>query len=390
MFMLNLFKNITGYVHFYGNGVFPERFLNLCAKNNILVWEAKANVNDLSGKMYAKDYKKIKTLAKKSCMRLKVTKRCGLPFLIRRYRFRYGIPVGVVLFFFLLFYLSGLCLNISLVCDKEINKEKVLNSLSKTGIYLGRKISEIDTEKTRQIFLIENPEFSWAAFNIKGCFVDVELIKTEKKQATKNTKKPCNIVAKTDGKILKIKAYSGRVSVKIGEAVAKGDLLVSGAIELTNKATKFVHSNAEVIAQTRHKLTVFVPFNYKQKVFDETTKKRSVFNIANIKIPLFFGEVKRPYISKHKIKNYSFLGVELPFSKTTAFFKTYRYEKMVLNQETAKVLAIKKMNEKSKQTLKDTIKSVEYENFDVKNSGILFTKVFICEENIASTKNILK
>jgi len=390
MFMLRVFKNITGYVSFVGNGVFPERFLNLCAKNNILVWDAKADINFIQGKMYVKDYKNIKSIAKKASMRLKIKKRYGLPFLIRRYRHRYGIPIGALLFFLIIWYFSGFCLNISIDGNGDIKKEKILNSLTSSGVYLGARIKNIDALKTRQDFLIKNPEFSWAAFNIKGCFIDVQLVKTEQKPIKIKQKFPCNIVAKTEGKILKIKAYSGRVSVKIGEAVAKGDLLVSGAIELTNKATKFVNSNAEIIAQTRHKLEVFVPFKYKQKVYDETIKKRSVLSLANIHIPLFFGEIDKPYIKKRNITNYSFLNVELPIKKTTARFKEIHYKSVVLNEATAKQLAKDKMKQKIQKQLKDTVKSVESEIFETKPDGILYKKVLICEENIAASKKILK
>ncbi len=390
MFMLKVFKIITGYVSFIGNGVFPERFLNLCAKNNISVWDAHVNINEISGKMYAKDYKTIKTIAKKSCMRLKVKKRYGLPFLIRRYRHRYGIPIGVFLFFMIIWFLSGFCLNISINGNADIPKEKVLASLNSSGVYLGARIKNIDPQKARQDFLIKNQQFSWAAFNIKGCFVDVELVKTEKKPTKTKLKSPCNIVAKTDGKILKIKAYSGRVSVKIGEAVAKGDLLVSGAIELTNKTTKFVNSDAEIIAQTRHSLEVFVPFKYKQKIYDESIKKRSVLTIANINIPLFFGEIDKPYIAKQNIKNFSFLGTQLPIKKTTAHFKKIYNKPIILDESTAKQIATSKMKEKSQKQLKNTITSVESESFKKKSNGILHKKVFICEENIAAYKKILK
>ena len=84
MFMLRVFRNITGYVKFYGKGVFPERFLNLCAKENILVWNSKVNVNEMTGCMHIHDYKNIKKIAKKSSMRLKITKKRGLPFLVNR------------------------------------------------------------------------------------------------------------------------------------------------------------------------------------------------------------------------------------------------------------------------------------------------------------------
>lgn len=390
MFMLKVYKNITGYVSFFGKGVFPERFLNLCAKEQILVWDAKADVNEIQGKMYIKDYKSIKRIAKKSCMRLHITKRHGLPFLINRYKYRYGIAIGAFLFFFILWYLSGFCFNITINSTNAINKEKVLNSLEKCGVYIGKRINKIDAEQTRQKFLIKNKDYSWAALNIKGCFVEVVLVKTNPKKMKNTQKAPCNIIAKTDGEILKIKAYNGRVSVKIGEAVAKGDLLVSGAVELSNKSTKFVHSNAEVIAKTRHNLKVFVPFNTTQKLYDKDTKKRSVLTIANINIPLFLGEIKKPYISTKKTKHYSLLGVELPFKKTTAYFKKITNKKVKLNNNQAKQLAIEKMNKKSQQLLGKTIVSSENGNFRFTNKGVYYSKAFICEQNIAKKQRILK
>ena len=390
MFMLKVYKNITGYVSFFGKGVFPERFLNLCAKEQILVWDSKVDVNEIQGKMYIKDYKQIKRIAKKSCMRLHITKRHGFPFLINRYRHRYGILIGAILFFLIIWYLSGFCFNITINSTDAINKEKVLISLTNSGVYIGERIDKIDTEKARQDFLIKNKEYSWAAFNIKGCFVEVILTKTDQKKMNNTQKAPCNIIAKNDGEVLKIKAYEGKVSVKIGEAVAKGDLLVSGAIELNNKTTKFVHSNAEVIAKTRHKLSVFVPFNTKQKLYEKGNIKRSVLTFANINIPLYLGEIKKPYVHTKKIKYYSLLGVELPFKKTTVHFKKITYKNVKLNINQAKQLAIEKMNKKAKNLPNVKIKSSENGNFRITDKGVYYTKAFICEQNIARKQRILR
>ncbi len=390
MFMLKVYKNITGYVSFFGKGVFPERFLNLCAKEQILVWDAKADVNEIQGKMYIKDYKNIRKIAKKSCMHLHITKRHGVPFLINRYKHRYGILIGAFLFFLIIWYLSGFCFNITVNSTDAINKEKTLNALKSSGVYIGKRIDKIDAEKARQDFLIKNKEYSWAAFNIKGCFIEVVLTKTNEKKMTNTQKFPCNIIAKTDGEILKVKAYNGKVSVKIGQAVAKGDLLVSGAVELKDKTTKFVHSNAEVIAKTRHNLKVFVPFDTKQKLYEKDYEKRSVLSIANIDIPLFLGEIKSPYIAKKKVKYYELLGVELPIRKTTTQFRKITFKKIRLNTQQAKQLAIDKMNEKAQKSLGKNIISSEKGNFVVTNKGIFYSKAFICEQNIAKKQRIMK
>ena len=390
MFMQKVYKNILGYVKFTGKGVFPERFLNLCAKEDIIVWDPKVNVNEIYGCMKTSDYKRIRKIAKKSCMRLKIEQKVGLPFIINRYRHRYGIPIGAVLFFFIIWYLSGFVFNITISGNITENHDKILNSLKNCGVCLGRRISEIDPELTRQKFLINNPEFSWAAINIRGTYITVELSQTEKRNEKNTDKTPCNIIAKNAGKIIKIKAYEGKPSVSVGEAVAKGDLLVSGVIELTDKSTKFVHADAEVYAQTRHTLTVFVPFNNIEKLTEKTGVKRSVLSIAGIDIPLYFGEVEKPYKVKRETKKYSFFGKELPIEKNTAYFKKITKKKIILNEQTAKQLAAEKMKSKAEKELKDTIKTQENAVFTVKNNGILMKQVFICEENIAKEKKILK
>lgn len=390
MFMLRVFRNITGYVKFYGKGVFPERFLNLCAKENILVWNSKVNVNEMTGCMHIHDYKNIKKIAKKSSMRLKITKKRGLPFLVNRYKHRYGIPVGVFIFFFLLWFLSGFCFNITIVGNTDQNKDTTLAKLKDCGVYCGQRISNINPEEARQKFLIKNKEFSWAAINIKGSYITVDLVKTTEKKMNKTSYEPCNIIANSNGKILRIKAYEGKISVKIGEAVAKGDLLVSGVIELTNKSTKFVHANAEVIAQTRHKLKVFVPYKNKELIKTDEIKKRSVLTIGNLDIPLFFGDIEKPYKTSKKIKNYKLGGEVLPIKLTTVKFTKYRLKNITLDKESAKILAREEMKKKSEKELKNLIKSSNSENFKETKKGIIFTKVFICEENISLAKKILK
>ena len=390
MFMLKSFRYITGYVKFSGKGVFPERFLNLCANNNILVWSPKVKYGELSGYMHINDYKRIRKIAKKSCMRLKIEKRRGVPFLVNRYRHRYGIPIGVAVFFFLIIYLSGFCLNISVVGNDVIKTEELETKLADSGIYLGRRIGEIDADIVRQKFLIQNREYSYAAVNIKGSFITVELVKTDEKQMKNTSKKPCNIVARNAGKILKVKAYDGKVSVKIGEAVAPGDLLVSGVVELTNKTTKFVHADAEVIAATRHKLEVFVPFKTRQKLKSNETITHSVLRVANVNIPLCLGEVKQPYETKKSVKKYKIGGVELPLKRITVDFIKINYKKIRLNEKSAKTLAKQKMERLKNKQLGKTVKSSQKGKFKVTKKGVFYSKVYFCEENIAKSKKILK
>lgn len=390
MFMLKVYRYMTGCVKFIAKGVFPERFLNLCAKEDILIWNPKVKNNELTGYMHVHDYLRIRKIARKSCMRMRVKRRIGFPFLIKRYRFRYGIPVGAAVFAFLLWYLSGFCFNITITGDSFESYEKTLGRLEKCGVYIGQRTNNIDPETSRQQFLINNREYAWAAINIKGSFVEVVLTQTTEKNMRNKDKTPCNIVADCDGEILKIKAYEGKISVKVGEAVTKGDLLVSGVIELTNKTTKFVRADAEVIAQTRHKFQVFVPFENTEELTTDETQTRSVISVAGVDIPLFLGEVKSPYKVKREVKNYEIDGIRLPLKKTTATFTKIIKKKITLSKAAAKIAAKEKMDKKAEKKLGDTITKVEKEEYKFTEKGVFLTKVYLCKKNIASYQKILK
>ena len=390
MFMLKIYRYITGYVKFSGHGSFPERFLNLCAIHSLTVIEPKVDFDKIQGIMSVADYKKTRLLRRKSCMRIHIDKKIGLPFVVKKYKKRYGILVGVVAFFLTFMIFGGLCLNISVNGNDKYSYEQVVSCLEKSGIEIGMNMKDIDPYQARVNFLRKNPQFSWVAFNKKGCFLTVEISETNLKKMNKTPKFPCNIVAKLPGEIVSIKAYEGALVAKVGTAVGKGDLLVSGTVELTNKTTKFVHASAQVIAKTRRKLKVFVPYKSVQKQVEEKSHTRTVFSLANIDIPLFLGEIKGEYKAKREVKEYFLLGVRLPYKKTTATFRKVYKKQIVLSKSQAKILAKEKMQKKAKNKFGNNIKQKLNAEFKFTDKGVYYTQIFICEENIAKEQKILK
>lgn len=88
--LMNIFRFIKGSVDFEGKGKFPERFLNLTVRSGINLWNARPVERGLRGSMTAADYRKIRPTARKAGVRLRVTKKRGLPFIAAKYRYRKG------------------------------------------------------------------------------------------------------------------------------------------------------------------------------------------------------------------------------------------------------------------------------------------------------------
>lgn len=389
MFMLMLYRYITGYVYFKCFGTFPERFLNLLAKDGLTIWNSKLKNGVLSGYMRVVDYRKIIPIARKAKVKTKIQRKHGAVFIVHRYRHRLGIPVGTAIFFLILTFLSSFIWNIEIVGNTKIKPSEILKSLEKVGVYEGVWTKKLHAGTLKQDLLIANTDLSWAAINIKGSFCSVEVREVVEKNIPNLNSEPCNIVAKRGGIVLGIIAKNGNPVALLNEAVAKGDILVTGALELKNGITKFVTSNASVIAKTERKLQTFIPFNQITMVCDQEGKTKTVISIFNQNIPLFFGQETGNFITQKKEWQWQISGVRLPLkTKSVTFFQTTE-KKFKIDKNTAKKMALKEMEKLQKVKLKN-IKITEFkDSYKVTGNGVILIRDLTCQEDIAKSEKII-
>lgn len=388
MIFIFIIRWFCGYVCFRAKGGFYERFLNLCAANGITVWGVKYKNGTLHAKMSRKDYKNVLPIARRAKTRLKIVSKRGLYSRAAKYRGRYGLAVGFLAFILILRLLSSVIWNININGNKTVSDKTILAQLNDIGIFEGVFASSIDAENARQQLLISCPELSWCAINIDGCIANVDVKETAEKKLEAKTDYPANIIAKRGGTIMSIRAYYGAPSVSIGEAVAKGDILVSGTMENKYGGIMYCEARAEVIAQTVHKLSVTVPFNQQRKVDIAKPQTRKILTLFGAQIPLFFGKVDEPYTVKRTHTVPEINGKRLPFTVDSATFTRQKIENYTIDSAKAKIIAKAQMENKSKKELGSILKKQLNEIITKSNDGITLTAEFLCEENIAESKKI--
>lgn len=388
MFFIFVIRWFCGYVCFRARGGFFERFLNLCAANGITVWGSKIKNGALYGKMSCKDYKMILPIARSAKTRVKIISRRGLYCKAAKYRGRYGIAAGVLAFIIILQALSSVIWNININGNEKVSDKKILAELEKIGVHEGIFADSVDTENARQQLLICCPELSWCAVNIDGCFASIDIKETESKTSEPKTDYPANIVAKRGGTVKSIRAYYGVPSVSVGEAVAEGDILVSGTMENKNGGITYSEARAEVIAQTVHKLSVFVPFNQQRRVDIEKPETRKIITLFGFQLPLYFGGVKEPFSVKREHTVPTINGKRLPIRIDSAIFTRQKTENYIIDGETAEQIAKNQMKQKCEKELKGIMKKQLSEKISKTDDGITLTAEFLCEEDIAKTKKI--
>ncbi len=230
---VNILRYIKGYIRFNGVGGFTERFINLCAGNSIHIFNSSYENGAFVGETDIRNFKRLRLVARKTGVRIIVKEKLGLPFFFRRKRHRVGILTGAVFYCIFIVVMNMFVWSIDASGSEKYSNEQLIDAAEEAGVKYGISRFFFDENKAaRDIYRIFSGELSWVTVNIKAskCFIEVRDSNETVKDETEN-KKPSNLIADFDGVILSDETYSGVKSIGKGNAVKKGDLLISGVME---------------------------------------------------------------------------------------------------------------------------------------------------------------
>lgn len=380
--MLYLYRFFCGILEVEFFGIYPEKIINLCAKNRIAVWNVHYGNNKIRLFITVKDFKRLPKILKRSGLRLHILNKTGFPFFINRYKRRFGIFAGIVIFFAVLQFMSGFIWIIEVEGNKTVTDREILAICEEIGIKIGVKRNSIDTKNTPQDLLLKTDKLSWGSFNIEGCKLTVNV--TEIVPKTEDNTVATNLKAAKDGIIEKIDVTSGNPVVKVGDIVKKGDLLVSGITE-TMRDTKFVHSIGTVTAKTEETITLFEPFIKKTETLTGKTAKRRVLEIFGIKIPLYIGKEKGNFKTETDCKNLKLLSQNIPIKIYTKKFIFVKKENLTRDYNEL----CQQLRERLEKESKTQNFNVKTKDFTQNENGVTLTAVVTKTEDITYSENLI-
>lgn len=228
---------VRGAVKIRISGSMPERFINLCIAERILLWDINKTNQDLIAWIGLNDFFRIRPLVLRSRTRVKVLSHRGLPFVVKRAKRRKMLMAGAVLFIVLLNVLSSYIWFVDVTGLKSIPENGIRFVASQQGLKPGAARDGVNTKAVEREILLNVPEVAWVGINFTGTRAVIEIV--EKTMPKQEDKAPAHIVATKDGVITEIIALAGQPAVKTGDTVKKGDLLVKGFVpELTPGAVE--------------------------------------------------------------------------------------------------------------------------------------------------------
>ncbi len=289
MIVVAILRWLCGYMDFWVEGKFPERFLNLANKKGINLWKLKRFNEKIYATAKISDFCELEQISQKTQTTVHIIKKYGLPVIVEKYRHRTGIFVGAIIFFIICEYLSGFIWNIEINVPDTINEYEIRSELAELGLYEGVKSKDIDIHKIERTLTINNPEISWIAINVMGTDASVEIspnLSINVKENNEDKKTVSNLKSTADGVVTKVEVKNGTAMVHVGEGVTKNQLLVSGIIDYSNGSSALVDSNAQIYAKVIHRAETEIPFDLQiAKKEDQYVQKYDI-DILNVKIPL--------------------------------------------------------------------------------------------------------
>lgn len=375
MLFLNFVRFIFGYVSFTARGGFPERFLNLCSLNKIVLWELKNKNGVISACTDCGGYKKIRSVARKSGMKVRIKRKHGLPFFLNRHSRRAGVVAGVFICAAVLLILSTRIWSIDVIGNVKVPSEEIIGAFEELGVRKGASAAKIDIKSTEFAALQKLKCLSWLNINISGSEALIEVREAVESPDISKEEVPADIVAAKDGIITIIRPFNGTAEQEIGNAVIKGDLLISGIEENGDLSVSFCRAEGYVVARTSRNLEYSLPQKITAKSM-ASIKKRFAVNFLSFEIPLGIINKENSYCEKHETV---IGGVTLPFGITEYTELFYEETQINLSPERRSMLSFLRFADLCAKEFRylETEKSEISAN---KNGG--FSGEFVCLENI--------
>lgn len=271
---------LQGYLKIRVTGYSPERFLNLCKNKKIAIWGLESFHNAYDMYLTVSGFRKLKPILKKTQTKVSILERFGLPFFFHRYRKRKFFFAGIAACILIIYSMTFFIWDINIEGNQSISTEVLLRYLETEQVYHGMTKRNINCAQIGKKIRQEFDKIIWVSVSMDGTRLFVR-VKENADTFTrpKEDPAPSDIVAVKDGTIVEIITRSGIPQVTVGSVITKGDLLVSGTIDVLNDAKEvishhYVTADADIVIQTTEIHEDYIEKEYFKKIY--TGKKRKI------------------------------------------------------------------------------------------------------------------
>lgn len=269
----------------------------------------------------------------------------GIPHFLWRYRRRWGMFLGLLVGAFLLFLSGRFVWDVRVTGNETLTDGEVRAALREGGFGIGSYIPDIKSNEIENRVMIASDKISWISIYMDGTVAMVQ-IKENVMPPPEESKKPANLIATCDGQIELLQLYRGNSLVSIGQAVKKGELLVSGLYDSNTVGYRYTRAAGKVLARVEDTIRIEIPLTYETKIYETATVSGISVDFFDFSLKIFenSGNMNVPCDIIEKEKGLDLFGVcNLPFGWNVAKVLPYRTEMAMRTPEEALDLAYEQL-----------------------------------------------
>lgn len=365
------------------------KFLTKLNTYGIPVYEI-SGIDSLSvkAKIPMHNIRTIQKLAEKSGVIIKIYKYSNEIKTIIRILKRPVLIFSIMMVWIITLYLPTKILQIEVEGNQSISDRYILEAAQQCGIVFGANRSEVRSEVVKNRLLELLPQLQWAGVNTYGSRAVISVTEKTLPEKDNNNMRVSSMIACTDGVIESITTTRGNALCAAGQAVSKGQVLISGYLDCGNMI-KATEAEGEIYARTKHHLTVLFPQDFTQKPPSDTEIKKYsiIFGKNRINLSKDSGISTDGCVKMYKEYLLTLPGgIVIPVSLAVECWKGYNKQddSMPINV-TSLDLADFGMDYLSQQMISGTIISRE-ERVDQTDNGICLKGEYNCLEMIGRVR----
>lgn len=385
--MRKLYDLARGVAELEASGAQPERILNYCAENGIEFWNASpcrdfsitfcvhASYADSLLARSGKNGLDVKLISETGGRKLKLGAKRRAVFLLA---FVLCVSLAAVSSLFLW--------RIEISGNDKLSDAEILRKLAECGVDYGAYWPALSSDEIRSRIVSEMPEIAWLSLNVRSSKAEIIVHERIDKPDIVNEKSPCDIIASKSGVIRKMSVLEGESAAIVGNAVAKGDVLVRGLMSSETGDERYVHSMAQVIADTWYEISAQTPLLEERKT--EKSGRNTAFSLVIGKKRInFFSDSRNKCDSCDKINKLKYISLGDVFTLPVGYAveRTTQYETSLLPIDEDKTVG--RMKESLKNELQRRIGDgqIVSEEYSVSKTDAVMTVTLRaqCTENIA-------
>ncbi len=285
--VVNLLKGeVTGRVE----SGFPERVLNLCAEYGVAFWDLRwESPVAFTFTLARRDWKRLRRLSKRVDCDLTAVSWKGTPFFLGRMRRRYALWVTLALGLAALVYSSFFIWDFQVEGCEAVSPQEILRALERHGVGFGTYGYAVDSPELRNLLLLEMPQLSYIAVNVKGCRAYVQVRERVPAPEIVSQREPGNTVAAKDALVTAVQPWDGEKMVLPGTTVKEGQLLISGVMQDHVSGVRYLRGMGKVYGRTWYRLQCRVPLTVQEKAYTGAEKVRRAVLVGKNRWNFYFG-----------------------------------------------------------------------------------------------------